>query len=113
MFRVDIGRTFSGMSSSRVTPDELVALRRRLYNGEQQLDAGTARRLMCEIDELRDELAAARRTFATKAAAALAKRLQDVAAFNHGGCSQCHEAEARAFLVKLQRIASARPSRAT
>lgn len=61
---------------------------------------------MCDIDQLRDELASARRTFAAKAATALAKRLADVAAFNHGGCPQCRESEARAFLTKLQRIAN-------
>ncbi len=94
------------MSSSRVTPDEIAALRERLHKGEQLLDVETARRLMHEIDQLREELAASRRTFATNAATALEKRLQDVASFNHGGCSQCREAEARAFLMKLKRIAA-------
>jgi cytochrome c553 len=57
------------------------------------------------VEQLQAELAAARVTFATKAAAALEKRITDVAAFNQGGCRTCHEAEARAFLAKLKLIA--------
>jgi hypothetical protein len=92
------------MPPSRLTPDDIQALRQRLYHGEQHLDAATARRLMDEIGCLRDELAQARLTFAEKAAQALEKRLQVVATFNHGGCPKCRDAEARAFLAKLQRI---------
>jgi hypothetical protein len=92
------------MQPLRVTPQELAALRHQLYLGHQQIDAGTARRLMDEIDRLRDQLAQARTTFASKAAAALEKRLQVVASFNHGGCPKCRDAEARAFLAKLRRI---------
>jgi hypothetical protein len=73
-----------------------------------------ARQLLAEVDLLREELARARkddrpvpefRHFARKAAGALGNRLQNVAAFNPGGCRTSQEAEARAFLVKLQRIA--------
>ena len=60
-------------------------------------------RLLDEVEVLLQELASSRRGFAQKAAGALAKRLQDVAAFNHGGCPQCRDAEARAFLARLQR----------
>jgi hypothetical protein len=62
---------------------------------------------MHEIEQLRGELAAARVAFATKACEALDRRLKDVAACNHGGCPNCRDAEARAFLAKLRRIASA------
>ncbi len=55
-----------------------------------------------EVELLWRELAEARVTFATKAAAALEKRLADVAAF--GECRTCRDAEARAFLGKLKRI---------
>jgi len=33
------------------------------------------------------------------------KRIREVAAFNRGGCPTCRDAEARAFLAKLQRVA--------
>jgi len=68
-----------------------------LQRGLARLDAADARRLLAEVELLREELARARRDFARKAAGALGKRLQNVAAFNHGGCPTCYEAEARAF----------------
>jgi hypothetical protein len=34
------------------------------------------------------------------------KRLAAVTAFNRGGCPQCKDAEARAFLAKLKRVAN-------
>jgi hypothetical protein len=86
----------------RVTPENLAAWRKTLYDGDQ-LDAATARRLMDEVEQLQAELAHARVDFATKAAAALEKRLADVAAF--GGCRTCRDAEARAFLAKLKKVA--------
>jgi len=86
-----------------VTPDELALWRRRLYLG-QELDAATARRLMDELERLDARLEAARVEFATKAALALEKRLEDIAAYNHGGCPACHDAEARAFLARLKKI---------
>jgi hypothetical protein len=88
----------------RVPPRDLAAWREALYRGEQ-LDAAAARRLLDDVEQLQSELAGARVTFATKAAAALEKRLTDVAAFNQGGCRTCRDAEARAFLAKLKRIA--------
>lgn len=93
------------MPPPRVTPTDLEALRRELYHG-RQLDAASTRRLMDEVARLREELAKARTTFASKAADALEKRLQDVASFNHGGCPKCRDAEARAFLAKLKKIGS-------
>ena len=57
------------------------------------------------MDQLRAELANSRVEFAKKAAGALDKQLQAVAAFHHGGCPSCRDAEARAFLAKFQRIA--------
>lgn len=72
------------MPPVRVTPEQIQALRQRLYAGEQHVDAATARRLLNEIEQLRGELADARTTFAARAAAALEKRLRDVAAFNQG-----------------------------
>jgi predicted house-cleaning NTP pyrophosphatase (Maf/HAM1 superfamily) len=92
------------MPSPRITPDNLAAWRKTLYQGDP-LDAATARRLMDEVAQLQAELARTRVDFATKAAAALEKRLADVAAFNQGGCRTCHDAEARAFLAKLKKIA--------
>ena len=94
------------MTARRVTPEQLSALRHRLYDGEQVISAATARQLMDEIDELRRELGVARVTFATKAARALETRLRSVATFNHGGCPTCRDAEAQAFLAKLRRIAA-------
>jgi hypothetical protein len=93
------------MSLPRVTPDDLETWRRELYCG-RRLEPAAARRLMDELERLQDELAQARTTFARKAAAALERRLQVVATFNRGGCPSCRDAEARAFLAKLQRIAT-------
>jgi hypothetical protein len=61
--------------------------------------------LLDEVEVILREREDGRRRFATKAAEALEKRLREVETYNHGGCQTCHEAEARAFLVKLQRIA--------
>ena len=94
----------SAVSPAHLQPHVLDGLRQKLYAGDQ-LDAAQARQLLAEVDLLRDELASSRKDFARKAAGALGKRLQDVAAFNQGGCPMCHEAEARAFLTKLQKIA--------
>jgi hypothetical protein len=88
---------------AHLQPHVLESLRQKLYAGDQ-LDAAQARQLLAEVDLLREELASARKDFARKAAGALGKRLQDVAAFNRGGCPTWRDAEARAFLVKLQRI---------
>ena len=99
------GRVLS-VSSPRVTPEDLSAWRERLYRGEQ-LDAVVARRLMDEVERLREELAQARITFAGRAAQALRRRLEDVGVFNHGGCPACRDAEARAFLAKLEKIVRA------
>lgn len=92
----------------RLTPSDLARCRRTLYAGDQ-IDAATARRLMDEIDALRAELAHQRIEIATKAAVALEKRLADVAAYNSGGCPKFRDAEARAFLAKLKRIAGEKP----
>jgi hypothetical protein len=88
---------------SRIRPEELEGWREALYLGER-LDVGVTRRLVAEVEQLRIELARARIDFAKKAAAALEKRLADVAAFNHGGCERCRDAEARAFLARLKKI---------
>jgi hypothetical protein len=96
------------MAIARVTDADVETWRLELYAG-RQLDAGVVRRLLAEVELLREDLAGARVTFAAKAAAALEKRLQVVATFNHGGCPKCRDAEARAFLAKLQRIAKAPP----
>lgn len=92
------------MAAPRITAEELETWRRELYLGHE-LGAGVARRLLDEIDALHAELGAARTTFAAKAAASLERRLQVVETYNHGGCRVCRDAEARAFLAKLQRIA--------
>ena len=88
----------------RLTPADLDLYRQRLYHG-RHLDDSASRLLVAEIDALRAELTQARIDFATKAAAALEKRPESVAAYNHGGCPKCRDAEARAFLAKLKRIA--------
>jgi hypothetical protein len=92
----------------RIPQRDLAAWRTALYHGDQ-LDAATCRLLLDEVEQLQAELAGARMTFATKGAAALEKRLTDVAAFNNGGCRTCRDAEARAFLAKLKRIARGEP----
>jgi hypothetical protein len=81
---------------TRLTPNDLARWRRTLYAGDQ-LDAATARRIMDEIDALWADLAHQRIEIATKAAAALEKRLEAVATFSSGGCPKCKDAEARAF----------------
>jgi hypothetical protein len=88
----------------RITPADLQRWRQALYEGDP-LDASICRRLLEEVDRLRGDLDALRVAFARKAAAALEKRLTAVAAFNSGGCPRCKDAEARAFLAKLKRIA--------
>ena len=93
------------MAAPRVTADDLETWRRELYYG-RRLEPAAARRLMDEVEQLRGELAEARTTFASKAAASLDRRLRVVATFNRGGCPSCRDAEARAFLAKLQRIAA-------
>jgi hypothetical protein len=89
----------------RVHPEELERWREALYHGER-LDVVVARRLIAEVEQLLIELTRARIDFAKRAAAALEKRLADVAAFNHGGCAKCRDAEARAFLARLKKIGS-------
>jgi hypothetical protein len=91
----------SGMQ--RVGPGDLTRWRQALYAGDP-LDPAVARRLIAEVEQLRAELAEARVEFARKAAAALEKRLADVAAFNSGGCPRCRDAEARAFLARLRKV---------
>lgn len=78
---------------SPVTPDDLARWRTALKErGEEQLLAA--------------ELARARVEFATKAAKALRERLSTLHAYGMNGCPSCHDAEAQAFLAKLDRIAS-------
>ena len=60
---------------------------------------------MDELEVLLRERADGRRAFAAKAAEALERRLREVEPYS-GGCRTCHEAKARAFLAKLQRIAN-------
>jgi hypothetical protein len=88
----------------RLTPVDLDHYRQRLYRGDS-LEPADARLLVAEVAALRDDLARQRVEFAAKAAAALERRLEAVAAYNHGGCPQCRDAEARAFLARLKRIA--------
>lgn len=76
----------------------------KLYAGDQ-LDAAQARQLLGEVERLRAELASQRVEVARRSAGALEKRLGEVAAYNHGGCPACRDAEARAFLAKLKRVA--------
>jgi hypothetical protein len=87
--------------------DEYDEPRRRLRFWQKGLTrtAGGVARLLDEVEQLQAELVSARHDFAGKAAGALAKRLDAVAAFNHGGCPTCRDAEARAFLAKLRRVA--------
>ena len=35
----------------------------------------------------------------------LAKRIDDVTTYGAGGCAACHDAEARAFLAQLRKLA--------
>jgi hypothetical protein len=63
-------------------------------------------RLQAEIEHLWAEVRTARADAMEKAADALAKRLSEVAAYNHGGCPTCRDAEARAFLARLRKAAS-------
>jgi hypothetical protein len=85
-------------------------LRATLYAGDQ-LDSGSVRRLLEEVESAWSDLARQRVEIASKAAAALEKRLATVAAFNQGGCRTCHDSEARAFLAKLKRIADRKSSK--
>jgi hypothetical protein len=65
---------------AHLPPHVLDALRQKLYAGDQ-FDPAQARQLLAEVDLFREELGSSRRDFARKAAGALGKRLQDVAAF--------------------------------
>jgi hypothetical protein len=89
----------------RLTAADLSRYRATLYAGDQ-LDLGFVRRLIEEVESAWADLARQRVEIAKKAADALEKRLADVATYNSGGCPKCHDAEARAFLAKLKRIAS-------
>ena len=91
-----------------LTPAHIDLYRRRLYHGGH-LDDFAARQLVAEVDALRAELSQARIDFAAKAASALEKRLESIAAYSHGGCPKCRDAEARAFLARLKRIAGSKP----
>ena len=62
-------------------------------------------KLIAEIERLWAEVKTARAEAMEKAATALAKRLSEVAAYNHGGCPTCRDAEARAFLARLRKAA--------
>jgi hypothetical protein len=88
----------------RLTPADVARFRATLYRGDE-LSSDSVRRLLEEVENAWADLARQRVEFATKAAAALGKRLADVAAFNQGGCRTCHDGEARAFLARLKRIA--------
>jgi hypothetical protein len=94
----------------RLTPSDLSRFRATLYRGDE-LGSDAVRRLLEEIESAWSDLARRRVEFATKAAAALEKRLADVTAFNRGGCPLCKDAEARAFLKKLKRIADEKSSK--
>jgi len=95
--------------SRRLTAADLDLYRRRLYHGDDLGDLA-CRLLVAEVGALWAELAKARTDFAAKAAAGLEKRLESVAAYNHGGCPKCRDAEARAFLAKLKQIAGSKPA---
>jgi hypothetical protein len=88
----------------RLTPVDLARFRTTLYRGDE-LGSDSVRRLLEEVETAWADLARQRVEFARKAADALEKRLSAVAAFNRGGCPQCKDGEARAFLAKLKRIA--------
>jgi len=82
--------------TDRITPADLQRWRALLSRAMQLMD---------EVEVLVRECSDARRTFAGKAADALEKRLREVETYNPGGCQACHEAEARAFLARLRKIA--------
>jgi hypothetical protein len=88
----------------RLTPADLSRFRATLYRGDE-LGADAVRRLLEEVESAWADLARQRTEIAKKAAAALEKGLADVAAYYSGGCPRCKDAEARAFLAKLKRIA--------
>jgi hypothetical protein len=65
-----------------------------------------APKLMDELERAWEQLARAQRDLAAQEAAGLEKRLTDVATYG-GECKTCHDAEARAVLVRLRKIAGA------
>jgi hypothetical protein len=61
---------------------------------------------MDEVERLHAEVDRVRRQLAAEEAAALERRLTDVSTYG-GECRNCHNAEARAVLVRLRKIAGA------
>jgi len=98
--------------SAQITPADLASRRRQLaLEGDGKLldpilAQEIAPRLVNEVERLERDLARAPVDFARKAADALAKRLGAVTALHHGGCPACRDAEARAYLAKLERVAA-------
>jgi hypothetical protein len=88
-----------------ITPDDLERWR-RTRTPASAMDL--VPRLMAEIERLWAEVKTGRADAMEKAASALEKRLSEVAAYNHGGCPTCRDAEARAFLARLRKAAGLR-----
>lgn len=86
------------------TRAQLASWRARLDTGDVQVVREV---LACfEALERIEKLAAdARRALANEEGTALEKRLNDVSRFG-GECRTCHNAEARALLAKLKRLAA-------
>ena len=95
-----------------VTAADIDAWRRDLQEeGDGEfLDPTTAQviapRLMDEVQRLQSELARVRRDVAAQEAAALERRLGDLAV-SGGECETCHNTEARAAMARLRKVAGA------
>ena len=91
-----------------ITPADLAEWRAQLPEDGDHLDPTLAQvlapKLMDEVERLQGELARARRQLAAEEAAALEKRLTDLARYG-GECKTCRNAEARAALIRLRAIA--------
>ncbi len=96
---------------SAITPAQLVEWRRALLQeaggqfGDPTLSEAIAEKLMAELERLWGQLARAQRQLVAEEAAFLGKRLADVSAYG-GECQTCHNAEARAALVRLKKAAN-------
>jgi cytochrome c5 len=94
-----------------ITPTQLAEWRRALLQeagsqfGDPTLSEVISEKLMAEIERVWRQLAHAQRRVAQEATV-LEKRLADVSVYG-GECQTCHNAEARAALVRLKRAANA------
>ncbi len=97
---------------SAITPTQLAEWRRALLQesgsqfGDPTLSEVIAERLISELEHVWGQLERAQRRLVAQEAEMLEKRLSDVSIYG-GECQTCHNAEARAALMRLKKAAHA------